>query len=587
MENRLPRKLAAILYADVAGYSRLTGDDEDATHKALSEYLDLITSTIQSNHGTVMHFAGDAVLAMFEAVVDAVSSATAIQELLLSRNSDLPASRKLQFRIGVNLGDVIEDRGDIYGDGVNIAARLEALADPGGICISDAVRSAVGNKLGLVYEDLGEQQVKNITEAVRAYKVVIDKGDSATAQPDKPLLEIPDEPSIAVLPFTNMSNDPEQEFFSDGISEDIITALSKVSAFMVIARNSTFIYKGQAVDIKQVGREQGVRYVLEGSVRKSGNRVRITAQLIDAATGKHKWAERYDRDLEDIFAVQDEITHNIVAELDVQLLAGEQARLWSSGTENLEAWECLRRARDLMDAYQVENHSEVKRLLQRAIDLDPEYASAWSMLAGLHFHIEEDARYSGEERKQALQSTRDYALQAIKCDPSCAPAYSTLGLYYLNLKEYDEAIRNANISVDIAPNYPTTLAVSAVILNKCGQPERAIECMRKAMRLCPVYPLWYLSILGQILRVLGRTDEAIGAYTEMIKRYPDSLEGQVGLAEILGRADRTVAAKAAAAEVLRINPDFSISEYVENLSYRDPAEITRFEEGLRKAGLPE
>lgn len=328
---------------------------------------------------------------------------------------------------------------------------------------------------------------------------------------------------------------------------------------MVIARNSTFIYKGKAVDIKQVGREQGVRYVLEGSVRKSGNRVRITAQLIDAATGQHKWAERYDRDLEDIFAVQDEITHNIVAELDVHLLAGEQARLWSSGTENLEAWECLRRARDLLDAYRVEDHPEVKRLLQKAIDLDPEYASAWSLLAGLHFHIEEDARYSGEERKQALQSTRDY----------------------------DEAIRNADISVEMAPNSAITVAVSADILNKCGQPERAIERMRKAMRLCPVYPLWFLSILGQVLRVLERIDEAIGAYTEMIKRYPDSLEGQVGLAELLGRADRTVAAKAAAAEVIRINPDFSISEYVENLSYRDPAEVTRFEEGLRKAGLPE
>jgi adenylate cyclase len=587
MENRLPRKLAAILYADVAGYSRLTGEDEDATHKALSAYLDLITSTIQSNHGKVMHFAGDAVLAMFEAVVDAVSSATAIQELLLSRNSDLPASRKLQFRIGVNLGDVIEDRGDIYGDGVNIAARLEALADPSGICISDAVRSAIGNKLGLVYEDMGEQQVKNIAEAVRAYKVVIDTGDSVTTLADMPSLEIPDEPSIAVLPFTNMSTDPEQEFFSDGISEDIITALAKVSAFMVIARNSTFIYKGKAVDIKQVAREQGVRYVLEGSVRKSGNRVRITAQLIDAATGQHMWAERYDRDLEDIFAVQDEITRNIVAELDVHLLAGEQARFWSDGTENLEAWECYRRARDLFSTYRVENHSEVKQLIQRAIDLDPEYASAWSLLAGLHFHIEEDARYSGEERKQALQSICNYAEQALKCDPSCATAYSTLALYHLTLKEYDEAIQKAQKSVDMAPNNTSNIAVFAVILNKCGQSERAIEQIRKAIRLCPVYPLWFLSALGQVLRVLGRTEEAIGAYTEMIKRYPDSLEGQVGLAEILGRAGRMTAAKKAAAEVLRINPEFSISEYVGNLSYRDSTEITRFEEGLRKAGLPE
>ena len=379
MDKRLPRKLAAILYADVAGYSRLTGDDEDATHKALSQYLDLMTLTIQTHHGDVMHFAGDAVLARFEAVVDAVSAAIAIQEQLREQNANLPESRQLQFRIGVNLGDVIEDRGDIYGDGVNIAARLEALADPGGICVSDAVRSAVGKNLGLVYEDMGEQQVKNIEEAVRAFRIVVDTGKSQSAPVKTTTLVIPDEPSIAVLPFTNMSNDPEQEFFSDGITEDIITALSKVSSFMVVARNSTFIYKNQAVNIKQVGRDQGVRHVLEGSVRKSGGRVRITAQLIDATTGQHKWAERYDRDLEDIFAVQDEITRNIVAELDIHLLAGEEARFWSSGTENLEAWEYFRRARYLFGSYQTENLPEVKQLVQKALDLDPEYASAWAL----------------------------------------------------------------------------------------------------------------------------------------------------------------------------------------------------------------
>jgi tetratricopeptide (TPR) repeat protein len=295
----------------------------------------------------------------------------------------------------------------------------------------------------------------------------------------------------------------------------------------------------------------------------------------------------YDRDLEDIFAVQDEITHNIVAELDVHLLAGEQARLWSSGTENLQAWEYFRRARDLFSSYRVENHPEVKQLIQKAIDLDPEYASAWSLMAGLHFHIEEDGRYSGEERKQAMQLISNYAQQALKCDPSCATAYSTLALYHLTLKEYDEAIGNAQKSIDMAPNNASNIAVFAVILNKCGQPERAIEHIRRALRLCPVYPLWFLSVLGQVLRGLGRTEEAIGAYAEMTEHYSDSLEGQVGLAEILSRAGRTEAAKAAAAEVLRINPDFSISEYVGNLSYRDANEITRFEEGLRQAGLPE
>ena len=585
MVDRLPRKLAAILYADVVEYSRLTGDDEDATHKALSESLDLISNTVQSHHGEVMHYAGDAVLAKFEAVVDALSGATAIQEQLQFLNADLPSERMLKFRIGVNLGDVIEDRSDIFGDGVNVAARLEALADPGGICISDAVRTAAGKKLELEYEDLGEQQVKNIAEPVRAYKIV-NREDKIL--PERPPLELPEEPSIAVLPFTNMSNEPDQEFFSDGITEDIITALSKVSALMVIARNSTFIYKGKAVDIRQVGREQGVRFVLEGSVRKAGNRVRITAQLIEATTGKHLWAEHYDRDLEDIFAVQDEITKKIVSALDVHLLAGEEARFWSSGTEDLQAWECFRLGRDLMDTtYRAEDFPEVIHILQKATNHDPQYAAAWSLLSACHFHIEEDARYSETERKQALQSMRDCAERALECDPSCASAYSMLGLYHLTLKQYDEAAQNANKSVNMAPNSAYNLARSAVILNKCGQPGQALEQIRKAMRLCPVYPVWFLSVLGQVSRALDRADEAVDAYTEWTSRDLDSLEGHIGLAEILGEVGRIEEAKVLAAEVLKINPDFSIGEYTGNLAFRDPAEIARFKQGLRLAGLPE
>ena len=271
MEDRLPRKLAAIFYTDVAGYSRLTGENEDATHRALSEYLDLISATVESNGGQVMHYAGDAVLAKFEAVVDAMSAAIGIQNELKSRNKDLPEERRVEFRIGVNSGDVIEDRGDIYGDGVNVAARLEGLAEPGGICISESVRTALGNKLSLNYDDIGKQEVKNITEPVQAYRVVTEeKEEAATMSPETPSLDLPEEPSIAVLPFTNMSGDPEQEYFSDGITEDIITALSRISGLLVIARNSTMVYKGKAVDVKQVGKEQGVHYVLEGSVRKGG-----------------------------------------------------------------------------------------------------------------------------------------------------------------------------------------------------------------------------------------------------------------------------------------------------------------------------
>ncbi len=402
-------------------------------------------------------------------------------------------------------------------------------------------------------------------------------------------LTLPKEPSIAVLPFTNLSSDPEQEFFSDGITEDIITALSKVSALMVIASNSTFTYKGKAVDVKQVGRDQGVHYVLEGSVRKAGNRVRVTAKLIDATTGQHRWADRYDRDLVDIFAVQDEITRKIVSELDVHLREGEQARYWSSGTENLEAWECVRLGSDLLNAFQAKDIPEVMRLFQRAIDLDPEYAVAWVWLAWSHFHVADDYEYmyAKEECERALKSVRDCARQALELDPSCAEAYSSLGLYHLSSREHEEAMKNANKSVVMAPNHASIIAISAAILNKCGQPEKAIERIRKAMRLSPVYPTWFLMIFGQASRLVGRADAAIDAYCELTNREPDSLDSHISLAEIFGELNRVNEAKASAIEVLRINPDFSISKYVEDLAYIDPAENLRFKEGLRKAGLPE
>jgi TolB-like protein len=399
---------------------------------------------------------------------------------------------------------------------------------------------------------------------------------------------LPDKPSIAVLPFTNMSNDPEQEFFSDGITEDIITALSRISSMLVIARNSTFIYKGKAVDVKQVGREQGVRYVLEGGVRKAGNRVRISAQLIDASTGQHRWAERYDRDLDDIFAVQDEITQKIVSELDVQLREGEQARLWSSGTVNFEAWECVRLGSDLLNSMRVDRIPEAMRLVKRAIDLDPEYAAAWVWLAWSHFHTADyGSAYSEEERKQALESTRDCAHQALEFDPSSADAYAALGLYHLSLSEHEAAIANINKSVQLAPNHAQNIAISAAILNKCGQPQKAIERIRKAMRLSPIYPSWNLSILGQAYRMAGMIDAAIETYSEIISTDTDSLDGHIALAEIFGETNQPDQAAVSAREVLRLNPDFTIEKYVDGLAYSDPAENLRFADGLRKAGLPE
>ena len=455
-----------------------------------------------------------------------------------------------------------------------------------GVCLKDA-RKAVC--------DSGDRQSVIKTVHGRGYQFIAKVSESreqsvattSSAISDHESLVLPDEPSIAVLAFTNMASDPEQEFFSDGITEDIITALSKISALMVIARNSTFIYKGRTVDVKQVGRDQGVRYVLEGSVRKSGKRVRVTAQLIDATTGQHKWAERYDRDLKEFFLVQDEITQEIVSALDVHLLKGEQARFWSSSTENLAAWESFRMGHDLMDTYRAENLPEAMRLVQKAIDFDPQYAAAWSLMALCYFCIEEDSRRSNEERKQALRSTLNCAERALECDPSCASAYSLLGLYHLILKQYDDAIDNANKSINMAPNHAYNIARSAFILSKCGQPEQAYDRMQKSLRLCPVYPVWFLSGMGQVSRAMDRIDETIDAYTEWISRDPDTLEGHICLAEILGEVGRTEEATASAAEVLRINPDFSIGEYVGNLAYRNPKEISRFEDGLRNAGLPE
>ena len=447
------------------------------------------------------------------------------------------------------------------------------------------------------FDGLGEQMVKGFDQPVRAFIATLKSGAQPPA-PDEMVsaseampssLQIPDEPSIAVLPFTNMSNDPEQEFFSDGITEDIITALSKISSMMVIARNSTFIYKDKAIDVKQVGRDQGVRYVLEGGVRKAGSRVRITAQLIDTTTGQHRWAERYDRDLGDIFALQDEITQRIVSELDVHLRAGEQARMLSSGTDNLEAWECVRLGSDLTGKVQLDLIPEAMRLIKRALDLDPEYAAAWVQLAWCHFHMSENyqSKYSTEECKQNLESTQDCARQALDFDPENGEAYAVLALYHLSSLEHEAAMASIEKSVQMAPNHATNIGVSAAILNKCGQPEKAIERIRKAMRLSPVYPSWNLAILGQAYRLAGLVDAAIETYGEMIGRNPDALEAYIALSEIYGANGQKQKAMDSAREVLKINPDFSIKTYVNDLAYRDPAENLRIAEGLRHAGLPE
>ena len=609
----MERRLAAILAADVVGYSRLMREDESGTLERLTELRQEVLEPLIAQHcGRIVKLMGDGLLVEFASVVEALTCAVAWQSRVGEREVQCDEDKRLTFRIGVNLGDVIVEDQDIHGDGVNIAARLEGLAEPGGICISGTVFDHAKGKVELAFADLGEQQVKNIPEPIRVYKVAsnADEGPARKASTPADLagetksvpqgkasdeagidldLSLPESPSIAVLPFTNMSGDPEQEFFSDGITEDIITTLSKIPTLLVIARNSTFTYKGAAIDVKQVSREQGVRYVLEGSVRKAGSRVRVTAQLIDATTGHHVWAERYDRDLEDIFAVQDEITREVVVALDVRLREGEQARVWSGGTKSVEAWECIRLSQDALNRFKAEDRIEARRLIDRALELDPNYATAWFSLGGYYFHeAESGTRYENEADQDAtLDSAVKCATKAVELDPSLADAYGLLGLCQLSKEDYDLAVATTEKAIALAPNQAENLAMASLVLNKSGKPERALELIKSAMRLCPIYPAWYLSVLAKAYRSLGRNESAAGAFEVSLARNPDDITDWVGLAATLGELGREEDVKRAVATILRLHPDFSIKNYVRRLSYRDPAELTRFEDGLRKAGLPD
>ena len=384
MEIQLPRKLAAVMYADVVGYARLVGKNEDAAHLQLAESLDLMADQVKAHRGQVMHYAGDALLAMFTAVADSVNCAVEVQKLLAARNADLPGQQRMLFRIGLNLGDVIEDRGDIYGDGVNLAARLESRAVPGGICISDAVYQQVSGRPDLEFENLGDLDLKNIAGKIHAYRIlpVAMPNTSGTYEAlTGERLDLPSRASIAVLPFLNISGDIEQEHFADGMAEDIITVLSRVPDLVVIARNSTFVYKGRAVDVRQVGRELEVAYVLEGSVQKRGDRLRITAQLVRAQSGDHVWVERYDRSLDDIFAIQDDITREIVTALQIKLTHGEEIRMRAERASSFEAWELLQRAYAHHLKFTREGNDEARRLVERALTLDPNYHMARVLLA--------------------------------------------------------------------------------------------------------------------------------------------------------------------------------------------------------------
>jgi len=573
------RRLAAILAADVAGYSRLMGEDEEGTHDALKELRrEVVDPKIDEHRGRIVKTTGDGLLVEFASVVDAVRCAVAIQRRMAERNTTIAVGRQIAFRIGINLGDVIIDEGDIYGDGVNVAARLEALAEPGGICVSRVVHEQVGHKLDVAFQDMGEQQVKNIARPVHVHRVAI-----AANEPAKPL-PLPDKPSIAVLPFENMSGDPEQEYFADGMVEEIITALSRIRWLFVIARNSSFTYKGQAVDMKQVGSDLGVRYVLEGSVRKARDRVRITAQLIDATTGAHLWADRYDRGLGDIFALQDEITERVVAAIEPELYAAEHIRSQRKPQQSLDAWECIIRALAYVGQATRAGGEEAEALCRRAIAIAPDYGQAHSLLAWVILR-----RTTLSQLDAVLPEASAEARTALHLDERDPWAHIVQGAVLFRMRRHEEAERSYRRALECNPNSALAHAALGYALAGQGKYEEAIGSAERALRLSPGN-----SFAGaQAAHVIVFARFGIGQYLaaetaarEMLERYPEYLPAYYVLIPASALQGKLDAATMALADVLRLQPDLSLAWFHKNMPW--VGEIgERLFQGWRAAGVPE
>jgi adenylate cyclase len=581
----MERKLTAILSADVKGYSRLMGQDEEATIRTLTAYREVMTTFIGQHAGRVVDSPGDNLLAEFASVVDAVRCAVEIQQELKVRNTALPDQRKMEFRIGINLGDVVIEGERIYGDGVNIAARLESLAEPSGICISGTVYDQIESKLALNYESLGEQPVKNITRPVRAYRVVLEPRLAAIPTPrweQTSLLPLLDKPSLAVLPFVNMSGDPEQEYFSDGITEDLITDLSRLSGLFVIARNSSFYYKGKTVKVQEVGKELGVRYVLEGSVRRAGDRVRITAQLVDAPTGHHLWAERYDRELHDIFALQDEITQEIVSNLGVEVRQAELERVRRTPTANLTAYDYFLRGWEYQWRLTREMNLQAQQMWEKAIELDPQYAEAYAWLGSAHFL---EWAFQWNQDPQVLERVFALAQQALALDNSLPEAHGLLSLAYLWKRQHEQAIAAGERAIALGPNDAMNYLWLAEILNFAGRPEEALGLAEKAMRLDPRNQELYLFQAGTAYFLTARTEEALAAFKRFLTCYPNHLAAHLIMAAIYAGLGQEETAQAEAAEVLRINPQYSLEMWKQTLPTKDPAVGELALALLRKAGL--
>jgi TolB-like protein/class 3 adenylate cyclase/tetratricopeptide (TPR) repeat protein len=575
--ERIERKLAAILAADVAGYSRLIGQDEEGTLSRLKTHRrEAIDPKIAEHGGRVVKTTGDGILIEFPSVVAALRCAVEVQRAMAERNASEETERHIEFRVGVHQGEIVMDDGDILGDGVNVAARLEGIADAGGICVSQRVHEDAAGKVEVDFEDLGDQQLKNIARPVRVYRVMVGAtlGSAFTPAPS-----LPDQPSIAVLPFTNMSGDAEQEYFADGLTEDLITDLSKVPGLFVIARHSSFSYKGKSIDIRQVAREMGVRYVLEGSARRASNRVRINVQLIDASGGGHLWAERFDRDLADIFAVQDDVVRKIVAALVDELTATKLPnRKWPA---NLEAHEYLMRGR-LLHGLSPEAGRAARQLFERAIELDPAYAEAHAWLARSYWHA---WFLWGEPIDPYKKWAFEMAKRAVSLGPDDAMAHSSFGYILLYERQWAEAAAEFETALRLNPNHAETWQTLTDFMTMEGRPNEAIRCNDRARRLNPHPPGRYYFLLGRAQYAARRYEEAI-ATLRREDAYSVGLSRRV-LAAAFAQLGRIDEARAEAKQFMLANPHFTVSHWAAFEPFRDKAALQHFVDGYLKAGLPE
>ncbi len=584
-DGSVKQRLAAILAADATGFTRLMQGDEQSTMAALDAARAVFRTPIEAHQGRVMDMAGDSVFAVFDTATGAVEAAHEVQKLLNASARDLPQERQMRFRIGVHLGDVMEKPdGTVFGDGVNIASRLEALAEPGGITVSDAVQGAVRGKVDATFDDQGEQRVKNIAHPVHAYRWVSAEREALSHVQSRTRAPFSEKPSIAVLPFHNLSNDPDQEYFADGIAGDLLTALSRYRWLMVIARSSSFSYKGRSPDVRQVGRELGVRHVVEGSVRKSGDRIRISAQLIDAGNGNHVWAERYDRDIANVLQLQDEIALTIAGAIEPELSKAEQERARRKPVDNLDAWDLYQRGLWNYWQYSKESSAEAQRLFGEAIRLDPHFAAARSFLAYSHFT---GSHQAFEEPQQALTLARDGALQALAIDEKDAIAHLALGRVLASNGDYAAAVAELETAVALNPSFSLahyTLA-SVLFLNGCPQP--AIAGFEAAARLSPIGPLiWGIQTMhANTLAALGRYEDAEPLAKAATRHHTATFWVYANWASILGNLGKTEKARVALAKLLDLQPDFSESFYDRLFVGIDPAVRTPYFEGLHKAGL--